>query len=194
MFAAACASLAFGSTGCATIINGTKEEVRVASQPEGAEISIVNYDDVELYAGKTPHTFRLDKSEKNYKVRLKLAGYRETEVRIHNDFSGWVLCNLACGEIGFAVDIVDGAIWNLHPNEISVTLQQGGPAPAPRDAPPPVAPPGGVEVIPGPQARDVREGGDPSRVYAVFLAKDAEGHMRYLAVPLIRETVVLASR
>jgi len=114
--------LAVFAAGCASIISGTKQEVSVGSTPPGATVTFKTTGGMTVFTGTTPASCRLPRSD-NYLVVIKMDGYKDQEIYINRDFNGWFIGNLLCGGlIGMVVDAVDGAMWNLAPDQIHVEL------------------------------------------------------------------------
>lgn len=111
--------VAFGLvfSGCASIINGTTQEVGFSSSPTGAKICVDNQQ-----CGNTPRVFNLKRKE-NHIVRLELEGYQPYETTLSRQVSGWVWGNVLFGGlVGLAVDAISGGIYKLTPEQINGTL------------------------------------------------------------------------
>lgn len=107
-------------TGCATIMQGSKQNVGVSSSPSGAQISVDNQ-----AVGVTPATVPLSRKD-NHTVKLTLAGYQPYEVQLSRKTSGWVWGNIVFGGIpGLAIDAITGGMYKLTPEDVNVTLTQG---------------------------------------------------------------------
>ncbi|TRX29713.1 PEGA domain-containing protein [Flavobacterium franklandianum] len=105
---------------CATIISGSKQNVKFASNPSSATIFI---DEVEV--GKTPFELRLARNSE-HDVQIKLDGYQTYQTSLTKKFNAWYLGNILIGGIiGLIVDPITGAIYNLSPNEINAKLNEG---------------------------------------------------------------------
>lgn len=95
----------FVLTDCATIVNGSREEITVNSTPPGAEIYINGQ-----LRGTTPNTFHLKRS-KDYKIALKKDGYKPYEDTIESGISWWLLGNILFGGlIGVVIDAATGSM------------------------------------------------------------------------------------
>lgn len=152
--------VALGIAGCATIFKGTTQDIAVKSTPEKATVSIKTMAGMEMFSGSTPVTAKLGKKYA-YIATIKMDGYKETTIQISQSLEGWFIGNLLCGGIlGMIIDYANGAMWNLEPESINVTL-----ATAYID---------GVET----------------QTYAVFKAVDNSGQLRTLAIPLIKDNTI----
>jgi hypothetical protein len=183
------------SSGCATIVSGTRQDVNINSNPQPAEVHIYEGNGgpggPEVGGGRTPMGVSLAR-DKTYTVVVSAAGYQEVRVRIDKGFNLWVLGNLCCGGIlGGVIDLVTGAWYKLEPDSIAVTLVAGAGV-VPQAAPAGVAPGGGGPVPPpigpAPAKNSPSAGLEGAEMYAVVLARDSEGEVRS-----IRDTS-LASR
>jgi len=114
--------LLFFLAGCATIANGTDQNVSITSTPSEAEITVKNAGGIEVFTGKTPAQVKLARSS-SYVVTVKLDGFKESQVMINKSFNTVFLGNLICGGvIGMIIDGTNGAMWKLEPEVINVSL------------------------------------------------------------------------
>ena len=105
---------------CATIVSGSKQNVRFESNPSSATIFI---DEVEV--GKTPFEIKLARNSE-HDVQIKLDGYQTYNTSLTKKFNAWYLGNILIGGIiGLIVDPITGAIYNLTPSEINAQLNKG---------------------------------------------------------------------
>ncbi len=159
----------FAFMGCASIITGTRQNIKINSTPTGAKVKIMQGQDmipknILAWEGTTPATVKL-RREYQYMVIISLEGYKTTEVNLEHGRNGWVWWNILFGGIlGFAVDFSNGAAEKLKPNEIHVELIMS-------------STPYGEKMI-----------------YAVLQALDVNGESRVISVPLIPESHPLSSR
>lgn len=151
------AILAIAATGCASIVHGTKQEVKITSTPAQAEIIIrTSPGDVEAYRGATPTSVKLPRKN-SYQVIVKMGGYQDGRAFIDNSaIDGWFFGNLACGGIlGLIIDYSNGAGKKLEPDEINVTLATA-------------------------------QTSSGEEIFLVLRALDADGNLRNLVVPMVR--------
>ena len=119
---------------CATITRGTTDTLVVQSTPTGADVKLDNG-----MTGKTPTSFKLPR-DKDVIVSITKDGYEPVEVRVSSQISGGGGAGMAGnilfgGIIGGAVDAGSGAMNDLVPNPISVTLVELKPNPIGNDQP-----------------------------------------------------------
>jgi hypothetical protein len=116
------------STGCASIIHGTRQDVGISSSPTNAAVKVDG-----LIVGNTPVNAKLTRKD-NHIVSIELAGYQPYETTFTRGVSGWVWGNIAFGGlIGLAIDAIDGGMYKLTPEQLhadiraqSVSVTQGG--------------------------------------------------------------------
>ena len=109
-------------TGCATLLNGPKQEVNIHSLPSGAQVIVTTTGGMPIMSGNTPFNYKLPRN-KDYKVSIKMDGYKEQEVWINKEFSLYVAGNLLCGgPLGLALDVLSGSMYDLSPDEVYITL------------------------------------------------------------------------
>lgn len=117
---AASALVVFGSlfTGCASIVKGTTQAIPVSSSPSGADISLDGN-----RVGQTPGSIEV-KRKSDHLMTIEKAGYHPESVAITRNIGGAVFGNiLAGGLIGWGVDAISGAQYNLTPATINLTLK-----------------------------------------------------------------------
>lgn len=103
--------------GCATIVTGTFQEVKINTEPAGAEV-FVNGDSV----GFAPVSIDLDQDTDPYIV-LKKAGYSDTRVKLKKGANGWLVLNVFTGIVpGLILDAWAGAGKSFNEDDIVVPL------------------------------------------------------------------------
>jgi hypothetical protein len=113
-------ALTFLMSSCATIVSGSKQNVKFSSNPTSATIFI---DEVEV--GKTPFEIKLARKSE-HSVMLKLEGYQTYQTKLTKKFNAWFLGNILIGGlIGIIIDPITGAIYNLSPEEINAQMNKG---------------------------------------------------------------------
>jgi len=109
--------------GCAYITSTDSQDISVKSNPSGAKVIITTTGGVQVFEGQTPASAHLKKKNK-YVATVSMQGYADKTVQIDQEMNTIILGNLLCGGIpGLVVDGVTGAMWNLTPDQIVVTLQ-----------------------------------------------------------------------
>lgn len=118
--------LAALGTGCATVTRGTTEVLTIDSTPVGATVSMSNGERCE-----TPCAVQL-KRKFPLAVELCKAGYAPVLTNILSQISGAGGAGMAGnvlvgGIIGVGVDASSGAMRDLRPNPLGVTLEAADP-------------------------------------------------------------------
>lgn len=103
---------------CATIISGTHQHVTFESAPPGATVRVEGYPEV-----TTPGSLELARKN-GHQAMIHKDGYRDEAVPIKCDLNLVSLGNILIGGIpGLLIDAGDGAMGELKPSSVSVTLQ-----------------------------------------------------------------------
>ena len=111
------AALVVFTTGCATIMHGSKQDIAVSSTPSGATVSVDNQQ-----MGTTPTTVNLTRKDRHV-ISIEAPGYRKYDLQLTRGTSGWVWGNLVFGGIpGLAIDAITGGLYKLTPTEVNATL------------------------------------------------------------------------
>ena len=138
------AVLALGAalSGCATIIQGTTENVSVNSLPEqGASCTLKNSEGTWYLT--TPGSTTVHKTKHDLTVDCTKAGFPDGHYLAKAHFGGTTFGNIiAGGAIGIGIDAASGANF-YYKSPITVTLgatTTSEPAPAPAATPPSAAP------------------------------------------------------
>ena len=117
MFGLLFAALCLFESGCATIVKGTTQDIPVSSDPTGARVTVDNSS-----VGTTPTTVTLSRKQ-NHMIVLEKEGYAPESIAVTKSMGGAVAGNiLAGGLIGWGVDAMTGAQYNLAPNTINARL------------------------------------------------------------------------
>jgi hypothetical protein len=106
---------------CATIIQGTTENVGISSNPSGAQVIIDGQD-----YGTSPVMATLSRKN-NHFVEINLAGYMPYSTTLTKKVSGWIAGNIIFGGlIGLAIDAISGGMYKLTPDQIQAELRASG--------------------------------------------------------------------
>ena len=111
-------SLAWTTTGCATIVHGNRQTGTINSEPAGASVKI------DGLKGKTPFSASLARNN-DYVVSIRKEGYKEEQVQITKSFSGLsIIGNILWLLVGVIIDFASGSAYNLNPTKIDVELEK----------------------------------------------------------------------
>ncbi len=124
MFAAAL-GLALLS-GCASMQSGTTQEVKISSNPEGADVFVAVSKDNQyvnkVKVGQTPMTVRL--ARKDGVVILEKDGFQQTVVPMNRGMNSWVWGDiLLTSPLSTSIDTSTGAAYEYDPGEYMVDMK-----------------------------------------------------------------------
>lgn len=116
-------SVAFLSSGCASIMSGPNQTVSVKSNPAGAKATFYNEKGVAVASCNTPATVTL-KRRHDYVLTVEKEQFAPFETPVSGGLNGWYVGNVLLGGlIGFViVDPLTGAMWSLSPDDVNVEL------------------------------------------------------------------------
>lgn len=142
--------------GCATIMKGSDQQIKINSTPTAAKVIVKSTDGMVIFDGTTPATVKLSK-KKEYIVTVTMEGYKESTANITKQgIEGWFWGNIICGGlIGIVVDITSGSINKLAPEEVSIEMKTAY-----------------LE--------------NQEETFVLFQALDEEGNLRSLSIPMIK--------
>ncbi len=107
--------------GCAGIIHGSRQDVRVTSVPSGAVVRV----NLNNQATTTPGVLTLNRKEIGYVLTFEKQGYKPVEVSLRRTVDGWLFGNILFGGlIGLVIDFASGSAYKLTPDEVSTVLTQ----------------------------------------------------------------------
>ncbi len=106
---------AFFVSSCATLFQGTNEEIMVASDPSGAQVTVNDG-----RSGVTPYSMRVNRND-DLQIHISKAGYASYDEAdaSHIEWGYFVSDIFFTGLIGLAVDGLDGAMF--YHNQAMVT-------------------------------------------------------------------------
>lgn len=105
--------------GCATIVQGPKEDVKFTSVPNGAVVTAADRQII------TPGEIGL-KRNSDQKVVFEKEGFPARELVLESKPSWWLLGNLAFGGIiGLIVDLATGSGFRLKPTNVQMDMASG---------------------------------------------------------------------
>ena len=105
--------------GCATLIDGTTQNVTFQSKPEGATVAVNG-----RVLGKTPLTAQIERGTTQWLI-MSMDGYVPETRPLTTQLNGWFWGNIPLGGIfiGMAVDGVSGAANEFIPSQYTVALK-----------------------------------------------------------------------
>jgi len=111
--------LSLSLIGCATITRGSKQEVYINTEPEGALVNINGM------KGITPFKTRLSTS-REYLIDVIKDGYVSQQIYLTREFSVGrsIAGNILWLGIGLIVDLSTGAAYTLEPDSTNIILEK----------------------------------------------------------------------
>lgn len=124
--------LALLAGGCATITDGSTQEMSFQSNPEEAVVTVTKrvrdssteymWQDEVRVLGKTPITLRMDREDKQT-VTFSKGGYKPLTMKLATTLNGYFWGNLVTGGVfGSTTDSMSGAMYEYSPSQYFVTL------------------------------------------------------------------------
>ena len=111
-------------SGCATLVSGTQQKVSISADQPKAHFTIKDKVGTVVFDGTDPGTLLLSRNS-TYSVVIELDGYAKQTIMVSQGINGWFwgnCCNLT-GFVGWGIDFLTGAMWELKPNAVSVKLK-----------------------------------------------------------------------
>jgi len=106
-------------SGCASTLHGTSQEVGFRSVPSGAMVTVSGQ------SGVTPTKLKLSRGQE-HTATFQLAGFPERQANLKQKLDGAFYGNIALGGIiGMAIDMGNGAAYNLSPGNVEVDMATG---------------------------------------------------------------------
>lgn len=117
----ACAALS--ATACATVTRGTSEAFTVETDPSGAAVRTT----AGFACDATPCTWKMPRKSE-FQVTITKPGYKTVQTQVVHQISSGGGAGMAGnvilgGIIGAGVDVASGAMMELKPNPLKVTLE-----------------------------------------------------------------------
>ncbi len=126
----AAAAAAIALSGCASIVSGPIQELKVSSNPAGAVVYIGSIRNENGYlimsnrtpVGVTPMTVKMYR--KDGALALEKAGYEPVQVRLKTKMNPWVWGDIAMGSpLSTSIDTSTGASLEYDPGEYMVDMK-----------------------------------------------------------------------
>jgi hypothetical protein len=118
------------ASGCATLFQGTNEEIMVASDPPGAQVTINDG-----HQGTTPYSMRVNRDD-DLQIHVSKPGYSSSDISDTSHIQwGYLVSDIFfTGLIGLGVDGIDGAMFYHNQAMVTAHLDPVAPSPAQSDA------------------------------------------------------------
>ena len=118
-------------SGCASIMSGSNQSIRITSSPDEAKVVIFDQNNMKVWESSTPTSVSLKRgagyfSGASYRVEITKSGYKKQTIQLSSSLNGgWYLAGnfLLGGFIGWLiVDPISGAMWTLNMDNINTDL------------------------------------------------------------------------
>ena len=107
---------------CATVIDGTSQNIGLVTTPVGATCTMTRQGVVLAQITPTPGQVEVSKSKDDILVACEKAGYQKAEVKVISSFGGTTFGNILLGGVvGVVVDAASGAN-HKYPDSVTVVL------------------------------------------------------------------------
>ncbi len=107
---------------CASIIEGTSQEIMVNTNPTGADCALEREGSVIARVNPTPAATTIKKTKHDITIRCNKAGYQEASFLNNSGSAGATFGNIvAGGGVGWAIDSAAGAD-NKYETPVNITL------------------------------------------------------------------------
>ena len=132
--ASAVALAAVCLSGCASVIEGTSQEILVNTNPAGANCALEREGNIIARVQQTPGGATIKKTKHDITIRCSKDGYQEATYLNHSGAAGATFGNIVLGGgIGWAVDSASGAD-NKYESPVNISLVPGATAPGSKPA------------------------------------------------------------
>jgi hypothetical protein len=113
---AALLAIAALSSGCATVVKGSKQNIAVQTDPEGASCELAREGQIIGVVSPTPGNIEVEKDKDPIDVTCKKKGFKDATEFMASSFQGWTLGNVLIGGlVGLAIDAGSGAATQYAP-------------------------------------------------------------------------------
>jgi len=124
--AAAAVLCASGLAGCATVFEGTSQEITVTTNPPGASCVFERLGDQVGMIGSTPGTANIRKNKHDITIKCDKPGYQQAQYRNHSGTTATIAANVAAdilltAGLSSIIDSADGAD-NKYDSAVNLTL------------------------------------------------------------------------
>jgi hypothetical protein len=109
------------TTGCASIINGGRQDIAITSSPSNAQV-FVN----DKLVGRTPYNGTFRRRSPAKQIEVDLEGYKAFNTEIKRKWNPVTLVNLLTfflAPMGIIMDFVTGAYYKFDPDKVNVDLK-----------------------------------------------------------------------
>jgi hypothetical protein len=135
-----CGLTAAALSGCASIVEGTSQELVVNTDPPGADCALMRQDAPIARISPTPGAATIQKTKDDITVSCEKEGFEKASYLNHSGAAGATFANIILGGgIGWAIDSASGAD-NKYDSPVNITLVPKSAGTVAPDAPAAAAP------------------------------------------------------
>lgn len=102
---------------CATIFTGTKDVVRMETNPDGAKVLMNNIDQC-----KTPCDMTVDRALGSKIITIEKAGFETKTIQLNSTFNPIAILDVFT-IVGLIVDVATGSVRKFEPKKYSLELE-----------------------------------------------------------------------
>ena len=111
---------ALGLTGCATLVEGTGQNIAISTPPTQGAYCVLTRPGGRFIV-TTPGVLHLDKTADDLAIRCTHPGFADASGTIPAQFEGWTLGDAALGVVPVVVDVATGAM-HAYPTEFALPM------------------------------------------------------------------------
>jgi len=109
---------------CATVTQGTKQQIFFDTSPSGAICTIMRSGKTLYRNVAVPQALQIGKDKDPLVITCEKEGYKEATIDTSSNLQGWTAGNLLIGGgLGIAIDFASGAA-RLYPDQITILLEK----------------------------------------------------------------------
>lgn len=120
------AVLVFALTGCASLVEGTTQQINVTTDPAGARCVLTRQGAVIATIDSTPAAITVGKTRSDIAITCNRSGYKQASFVNHSGLAGAAYANALTIGIGSAIDAASGSD-NKYESVVTIPLIQDGP-------------------------------------------------------------------
>jgi hypothetical protein len=117
------ALIGLGLAGCATFVEGTHQNIAIATPPTQSAYCVLTRPGGR-WSATTPGVVWIEKSMDDLAISCSRPGYQDTHGTIPSEIEGWTLGNLAFGAMPAGIDAATGAMFR-YPDTFEMPMAPG---------------------------------------------------------------------
>ena len=115
-------------SGCASVICGPQQKVKINSRPNGAEVVIYDSNGQVVAENTTPCVAKLNRrapdylEAASYVILVKKEGFAPVQIPLSGTVNRAYFANVLNAGLGLIVDPLTGSMWTLSPDAVSANF------------------------------------------------------------------------